>query len=93
MAGKTSEYTKAIEQLRSEIRFAREHAMEHSKIPVGEEELSKRDARNRFNNMNPQQRQEWIQKNSLDAALDLVRPPQGQQPPEAMPGGELPLNL
>jgi hypothetical protein len=92
MAGKTSEYTKAIEQLRAEIRFAREHAMDNTKIPVGEEELNKRDARNRFNNMNPQQRQEWIQKNSLDAALDLVRPPKSQQP-EAMPGGELPLNL
>ena len=88
MAGKTSEYTKAIEQLRAEIRFA----IDNTKIPVGEEELNKRDARNRFNNMNPQQRQEWIQKNSLDAALDLVRPPKSQQP-EAMPGGELPLNL
>jgi Tfp pilus assembly protein FimT len=93
MAGKTSEYTKAIEQLRAEIRFAREHAMENSKIPVGEEELSKRDARNRFSNMSPEQRQTWIQQNSLDAALDLVRPPQGQQQPEAMPGGELPLSL
>ena len=93
MAGKTSEYTKAIEQLRNEIKYAREHAMENSKIPVGEEELSKRDARNRFNNMSPEERQGWIQKNSLDAALDLVRPPQGQQQPEATPGGELPLNL
>ena len=93
MAGKTSEYTKAIEQLRSEIRFAREHAMENSKIPVGEEQLSKRDARNRFTNMSPEQRQGWIKENSLDAALDLVRPSQGQQQPEAMPGGELPLNL
>ena len=95
MAGKTSEYTKAIEQLRAEIRFAREHAMENSKIPVGEEQLSKRDARNRFTNMNPKDRQAWIQENSLDAALDLVRPSQGQQQqqPEAMPGGELPLNL
>ena len=93
MAGKTSEYTKAIEQLRAEIRFAREHAMENSKIPVGEEELSKRDARNRFTNMSPEQRQGWIKENSLDAALDLVRPSQGQQQPEAMPGGELPLNL
>ena len=92
MAGKTSEYTKAIEQLRSEIRFAREHAMDNTKIPVGEEELNKREARNRFNNMTPQQRQEWIQQNSLDAALDLVRPPKSQLA-EAMPGGDLPLYL
>jgi hypothetical protein len=92
MAGKTSEYTKAIEQLREEIKYAREHAMENSKIPVGEEELNKRDARNRFTNMSPEERQGWIQQNSLDSALDLMRPSQGREP-EAAPGGELPLNL
>ena len=92
MAGKTSEYTKAIEQLRAEIRFAREHAMENSKIPVGEEELSKRDARARFGSYSPDKKREWIQKNGVNAALDLVRPPKSQQP-EVMSGGELPLNL
>ena len=90
--GKTSEYTKAIEQLRAEIRFAREHAMDNTKIPVGEEELNKRDARTRFSSYSPDQKKEWIQKNGVNAALDLVRPPKSQQP-EAMPGGELPLNL
>ena len=91
-SGKTSEYTQAIAQLRDEIRFSREHAMENMKIPVQKEELSKRDARNRFGSMTPDQKQAWIRENSLDEALDLVRPPQSQQPEMPSPGA-LPLNL
>jgi hypothetical protein len=90
--GKTSEYTKAIAQLRDEIRFSRSHAMENMKIPVGQEELSKRDARNRFGSMGPEEKQAWIRENSLDSALDLVRPPESQQPEMPSPGA-LPLNL
>jgi len=62
------------------------------KIPVGKEELSKRDARNRFSSMGPEEKQAWIRENSLDEALDMIRPPQSQAP--EMPGpGPLPLNL
>ena len=90
--GKTSEYTKAIAQLREEIRFSRSHAIKNMKIPVGKEELSKRDARNRFDSMRPEERQAWIRENSLDEALELIRPPQSQVP--EMPGpSPLPLNL
>ena len=75
-----SPYDLAIEEVQAGIRFARESALKSKAIKVGYEEVSKRDMRSAFMNMAPEQKKQWIQENSLDAAVDLVRPPGGDTP-------------
>ena len=88
-----SPYDLAIEEVQAGIRFARESALKSKAIKVGYEEVSKRDMRSAFMNMAPEQKKQWIQENSLDAAVDLVRPPGGDAPirgPEELGAGTQP---
>ena len=90
-----SPYQMASEEVQAGIRFARESALRSNAVPVGYEEVSKRDMRSAFMNMPPEQKQQWIRENSLDAAVDLVRPPGGRGPEElgagTQPKPQLPL--
>ena len=90
-----SPYQMAIEEVQAGIRFARESALRSNAVPVGYEEVSKRDMRSAFMNMPPEQKQQWIRENSLDAAVDLGRPPGGRGPEElgagTQPKPQLPL--
>ena len=66
-------------------------------IPLMQESLSRRDAKNRIQAMSPEQRQQFIDKNGIDEVMriigdDLPRVP--TQAPAPQPGaGTLPLNI
>ena len=66
-------------------------------IPLMQESLSRRDAKNRIQAMSPEQRQQFIDKNGIDEVMrilgdDLPRIP--TQAPAPQPGaGTLPLNI
>ena len=62
-------------------------------IPLMQESLSKRDAKNRIQAMSPDQRTQFIDKNGIDEGMRLIGtdlPPMPTQTPEA---GTLPLNI
>ena len=62
-------------------------------IPLMQESLSRRDAKNRIQAMSPEQRQQFIDKNGIDEVMRIIGddlPPMPTQAPEA---GTLPLNI
>ena len=62
-------------------------------IPLMQESLSRRDAKNRIQAMSPDQRQQFIDKNGIDEVMRIIGddlPPMPTQAPEA---GTLPLNI
>ena len=62
-------------------------------IPLMQESLSRRDAKNRIQAMSPDQRQQFIDKNGIDEVMRIIGddlPPMPTQTPEA---GTLPLNI
>ena len=62
-------------------------------IPLMQESLSKRDAKNRIQAMSPDQRKQFIDKNGIDEVMRIIGddlPPMPTQTPEA---GTLPLNI
>jgi len=62
-------------------------------IPLMQESLSRRDAKNRIQAMSPEQRQQFIDKNGIDEVMRIIGgdlPPIPTQTPEA---GTLPLNI
>ena len=64
-------------------------------IPLMQESLSKRDAKNRIQAMSPEQRQQFIDKNGIDEVMRIIGddlPPMPTQAPEAG-AGTLPLNI
>ena len=64
-------------------------------IPLMQESLSKRDAKNRIQAMSPDQRQQFIDKNGIDEVMRIIGddlPPIPTQAPEANTGS-LPLNI
>ena len=64
-------------------------------IPLMQESLTKRDAKNRIQAMSPEQRQQFIDKNGIDEVMRIIGddlPPMPAQAPQ--PGaGTLPLNI
>ena len=64
-------------------------------IPLMQESLSRRDAKNRIQAMSPEQRQQFIDKNGIDEVMRILGddlPPIPTQAPQ--PGaGTLPLNI
>ena len=64
-------------------------------IPLMQESLSRRDAKNRIQAMSPEQRQQFIDKNGIDEVMRILGddlPPMPTQTPEAGTG-TLPLNI
>ena len=64
-------------------------------IPLMQESLSRRDAKNRIQAMSPEQRQQFIDKNGIDEVMRIIGddlPPIPTQTPEAGTG-TLPLNI
>ena len=64
-------------------------------IPLMQESLSRRDAKNRIQAMSPEQRQQFIDKNGIDEVMRILGddlPPMPTQAPEAGTG-TLPLNI
>jgi len=63
-------------------------------IPLMQESLSRRDAKNRIQAMSPEQRQQFIDKNGIDEVMRILGddlPPPAQAP---QPGaGTLPLTI
>ena len=62
-------------------------------IPLMQESLSKRDAKNRIQAMSPDQRKQFIDQNGIDEVMRIIGddlPPMPAQTPEA---GTLPLNI
>ena len=62
-------------------------------IPLMQESLSRRDAKNRIQAMSSEQRQQFIDKNGIDEVMRIIGddlPPIPTQTPEA---GTLPLNI
>ena len=62
-------------------------------IPLMQESLSRRDAKNRIQAMSSEQRQQFIDKNGIDEVMRIIGddlPPRPTQTPEA---GTLPLNI
>ena len=66
-------------------------------IPLMQESLTKRDAKNRIQAMSPEQRQQFIDKNGIDEVMRILGddlPPMPAQAPAPQPGaGTLPLNI
>ena len=66
-------------------------------IPLMQESLSRRDAKNRIQAMSPDQRQQFIDKNGIDEVMRIIGddlPPMPTQAPAPQPGaGTLPLNI
>jgi hypothetical protein len=61
-------------------------------IPLMQESLSRRDAKNRIQAMSPEQRQQFIDKNGIDEVMRIL----GDDLPPPAPGanaGTLPLNI
>ena len=78
----TSVYDDAINQVRSDIQFARSRP---GQVPVGHEEVNKRDARAHFMNMSPEERKQAIEENGQEKTMEMLRP-QGGLPSFGGPG-------
>ena len=70
----SSVYDDAINQVRSDIQFAR---LRPAQVKVGHEEVNKRDARAKFMNMSPEERREAIKENGEEKTMDMLRPQGG----------------
>ena len=65
-------------------------------IPLMQESLSRRDAKNRIQAMSPEQRQQFIDKNGIDEVMRIIGddlPPPTQTPAPQPGAGTLPLNI
>ncbi len=65
-------------------------------IPLMQESLSKRDAKNRIQAMSPDQRQQFIDKNGIDEVMRIIGddlPPPAQIPAPQPGASTLPLNI
>ena len=61
-------------------------------IPLMQESLSKRDAKNRIQAMSPEQRQQFIDKNGIDEVMRIIGDDLPPPAPDAN-AGTLPLNI
>ena len=55
----------------NEYQEIKRRSMKSRAVPLGEEVLSARDARTRFKNMSPAEKQRIIQERGVDSVLDL----------------------
>ena len=86
-----SELTDTVKLVAEELITASKNTKQG--IPLMQESLSKRDAKNRIQAMSPEQRQQFIDKNGIDEVMRIIGddlPPMPAQAPEA---GTLPLNI
>jgi len=86
-----SQLTDVVKMVAGELDTMRKNTKEG--IPLMQESLSKRDAKNRIQAMSPEQRQQFIDKNGIDEVMRIIGddlPPIPTQAPEA---GTLPLNI
>ena len=86
-----SELTDTVKLTAGELDTLRKTTKEG--IPLMQESLSRRDAKNRIQAMSPEQRQQFIDKNGIDEVMRIIGddlPPIPTQAPEA---GTLPLNI
>ena len=61
-------------------------------IPLMQESLSRRDAKNRIQAMSPEQRQQFIDKNGIDEVMRIIGDDLPPPAPDAN-AGSLPLNI
>ena len=86
-----SQLTDVVKMVAGELDTLRKATKEG--IPLMQESLTKRDAKNRIQAMSPEQRQQFIDKNGIDEVMRIIGddlPPIPTQAPEA---GTLPLNI
>ena len=86
-----SQLTDVVKMVAGELDTMRKNTKEG--IPLMQESLSRRDAKNRIQAMSPEQRQQFIDKNGIDEVMRIIGddlPPIPTQAPEA---GTLPLNI
>ena len=62
-------------------------------IPLMQESLTKRDAKNRIQAMSPEQRQQFIDKNGIDEVMRILGDDLPRVPTQAPEAGTLPLNI
>ena len=62
-------------------------------IPLMQESLTKRDAKNRIQAMSPDQRQQFIDKNGIDEVMRILGDDLPRVPTQAPQPGTLPLNI
>ena len=62
-------------------------------IPLMQESLTKRDAKNRIQAMSPEQRQQFIDKNGIDEVMRILGDGLPRVPTQAPEVGTLPLNI
>ena len=88
-----SQLTDVVKMVAGELDTMRKNTKEG--IPLMQESLTKRDAKNRIQAMSPEQRQQFIDKNGIDEVMRILGddlPPIPTQAPQ--PGaGTLPLNI
>ena len=62
-------------------------------IPLMQESLSRRDAKNRIQAMSPEQRQQFIDKNGIDEVMRILGDDLPPIPTQVPQPGTLPLNI
>ena len=70
----TSVYDEAINQIRADIQFAR---LRPAQVKVGHEEVTKREARAKFMDMNREGRAAAIKENGKEKTIEMLRPQGG----------------
>ena len=89
-----SQLTDVVKMVAGELDTMRKNTKEG--IPLMQESLTKRDAKNRIQAMSPEQRQQFIDKNGIDEVMRIIGddlPPPAQAPAPEAGTGTLPLNI
>jgi len=89
-----SQLTDVVKLVAGELDTMRKNTKEG--IPLMQESLSRRDAKNRIQAMSPDQRQQFIDKNGIDEVMRIIGddlPPPTQAPAPQPGAGTLPLNI
>ena len=89
-----SQLTDVVKLVAGELDTLRKSTKEG--IPLMQESLSRRDAKNRIQAMSPEQRQQFIDKNGIDEVMRIIGddlPPPTQVPAPQPGAGTLPLNI
>ena len=85
-----SQLTDVVKMVAGELDTLRKTTKEG--IPLMQESLSRRDAKNRIQAMSPDQRQQFIDKNGIDEVMRIIGDDLPPPAPDAN-AGSLPLNI
>ena len=86
-----SQLTDVVKLVAGELGTMRKNTKEG--IPLMQESVTRRDAKNRIQAMSPEQRQQFIDKNGIDEVMRILGDDLPRVPTQAPEAGTLPLNI